>query len=94
MSAGGNTPVTVGDFGHPISIDKLERFSISLTMVSVTPTLSIVLVHHASGYQVNIVYQDATVSPFWTGINAANLLEKAIFQKLTADGKLPTGTLA
>ncbi len=38
-----SAPVTVGDFGHPISIDKLELFSISLTMASVTPTLSIVL---------------------------------------------------
>ncbi len=89
-----SAPVTVGDFGHPISIDKLELFSISLTMASVTPTLSIVLFHRASGYQINIIYQDATVSPFWVGVNAANTLEKAIFQKLTSDGKLPTGTLA
>ncbi len=88
------TPQTVGDLSKPILIDKLQLYSISLTAGDARPTLSIVLIHVASGYQVNVVYSDATVMTFWNAINAGNALTQAAFQKLIADGKLPAGTLA
>lgn len=88
------TPVTVGDFLNPVVVDKLQLYSISLTAGDAKPTLSVVLIHVASGYQINLVYTDATVMTFWNAINAGNALTRAAFQKLVADGKLPAGTLA
>lgn len=88
------TPVSVGDFHNPVLVDKLQLYSLSLTAGDAKPTLSIVLIHVASGYQINVVYTDATVMAFWNSINAGNALTQAAFQKLVTDGKLPTGTLA
>jgi len=53
------------------------------------------LVHRASGYKVNVVYNDATALSFWTALNTVgSVVTKSVFAKLTADGKLPAGTLA
>lgn len=93
-------PITVGDLTNPLLVDKLELSAISLNFepertITGTAILSIVMVHRASGYKVNIVYSDATALAFWTALNTANsLVTKAVFAKLTADGKLPAGTLA
>lgn len=88
------TPVSVGDFHNPVSVDKLQLYSLSLTAGDAKPTLSIVLFHPASGYQINVVYTDATVMTFWNALNATNAVVQAAFQKLVADGKLPAGILA
>ena len=93
-------PMTVGDFANPILIDKLELASVSLNFEPFysdkgTAMFSIVLVHRASGYKVNVVYSDATALSFWTNLNTAgSVVTKSVFTKLTADGKLPAGTLA
>jgi hypothetical protein len=93
-------PVTVGDLSHLLTIDKLELASVSLNFEPVysnksTAILSIVLVHRASDYKMNIVYQDAAALAFWTNLDTINsVVTKALFAKLTADGKLPAGTLA
>jgi hypothetical protein len=93
-------PITVGDLTNPITIDKLELASVSLnfepnyTKKGVC-ILSVVLVHRASDYKVNIVYNDATALAFWTTLDtASSVVTKAVFSKLTADGKLPAGSLA
>lgn len=94
------TPITVGDLTSPITVDKLELSGVSLNFepertANGTAILSIVLVHRASGYKVNVVYNDATALAFWSALNTAtSVVTKAVFAKLTADGKLPTGTLA
>jgi hypothetical protein len=93
-------PITVGDLTNPITVDKLELASISLNFEPIysdtgKAILSIVLVHRASGYKVNIVYNDATALNFWNALNtASSVVTKAAFTKMTADGKLPAGTLA
>jgi hypothetical protein len=93
-------PVTVGDLTNPIVIDKLQLASISLNFApSYTSqgkaVLSIVLIHVASGYTINIVYSDSTALGFWTALDTiGSVVTKAVFAKLTADGKLPAGTLA
>jgi hypothetical protein len=93
-------PITVGDLTNPIAVDKLELASVSLNFEPVysdkgAAILSIVLVHRASGYKVNVVYNDATAMAFWTALNTAgSVVTKSVFAKLTADGKLPAGTLA
>jgi hypothetical protein len=95
-----NTPITVGDLTSPITVDKLELASISINFEPIygdkgMAYLSIVLVHRASGYKVNLVYGDATALAFWNALNTAgSVVTKAVFAKLTADGKLPAGTLA
>jgi hypothetical protein len=94
------TPITVGDLTNPIMVDKLELASISLNFEPVysdkgTAILSVVLVHRASGYKVNVVYNDATALTFWTTLDTANsVVTQAVFSKLTTDGKLPAGNLA
>jgi hypothetical protein len=94
------TPVTVGDLNNQIILDKLELSSISLNF---EPTykdkgiaiLSIVLIHRASGHTVNIVYSDTSALGFWANLDtASNLVTKAAFAKMAADGKLPAGILA
>jgi hypothetical protein len=92
-------PLTVGDLTNPVTVDKLELASVALNF---EPTyadkgvaiLSIVLVHRASGYKVNVVYNDATAMAFWTALNTVgSVVTKSVFAKLAADAKLPTGTL-
>lgn len=90
-------PITVGDLQHQITVDKLELASISLNFEPFyadggTAILSVVLVHRASGYRVNVVYQDASALAFWQQHSAT--LESDVFSKLIADGKLPAGTLS
>jgi hypothetical protein len=93
-------PITVGDLTNPITVDKLELASVSLNFEPIyadkgTAILSIVLVHRASGYNVNVVYSDATALSFWSTLNTANsLVTKSVFAKMTADNKLPAGTLS
>jgi hypothetical protein len=91
------TPVTVGDLSNPITVDKLEVASISMNFEPFysdkgTAILSVVLVHRASGYKMNIVYQDASALEFWQSHSAT--LEADVFSMLMADGKLPAGTVS
>ncbi len=92
-------PVTVGELTNPITINQLELASVSLNFEPErsskgTAILSIVLVHRASGYKVNVVYSDATALAFWMSLDAGASVTRALFQKLAADGKLPAGALA
>lgn len=89
-------PVTVGDLSNPITVDKLEVASFSMNFEPTlsdngTAVLSVVLVHRASGYTMNIVYRDASALSFWQNHSAT--LETDIFAKLVADSKLPAGTV-
>jgi len=85
---------------NPITVNALELSAVSLNFEPERSSngvaiLSIVLVHRASGYKFNIVYNDATALAFWTALNtASSVVTKAVFAKLTADGKVPAGTLA
>lgn len=100
------TPVMVGDPGSQIAIPYLQLASISINFqnrlaAQGNAILSIVLEHPPTGYSMNIVYNgtagsgDPTSLAFWTNLDSINnVVTKAIFNKLTTDGKLPTGTLA
>lgn len=90
-------PITVGDLSNLVTIDKLEVASFSMNFEPClsdngTAVLSVVLVHRASGYKMNVVYQDASALTFWQQHSAT--LESDAFAKLIADGKLPAGTVS
>lgn len=104
-----DTPITVGDFDNQIIVDQLELRSMSMVMDAANPTLSIVLIHVASGWSHNIVYRDATAMDFWNGLEsgvpaasktpsgntpAPGQVSSQIFAKLIADKKLPAGSTA
>lgn len=90
-------PVQVGDLTNPITVDSLEVGSFSMNFEpsisdSGNAILSVVLVHRASGYKMNIVYQNADALAFWT--ERESVLGTDIFNKLISDGKLPNGSLS
>jgi hypothetical protein len=87
-------PITVGDLNHSIIIDALQVESLSITCNQQKPVLSVILVHPASGYQLNVVYTDATALAFWDAVNSGSVLERATFERLMKDNKLPQGTLS
>jgi len=91
-------PMTVGDLTNPILIDELELASVAVNFEPEwasqgKATLSVVLVHLASGYKTNIVYRDATALTFWRNLNLADKVTSAILNKLQTDGKLPPGSI-
>jgi hypothetical protein len=93
-------PVQVGDLMNPIVIDAMELASISLNFEPErsskgTAILSVVLAHRASGYKINVVYDDATALDFWRQIEQEEeVISRQVLSKLINDGKLPAGTLA
>lgn len=91
-------PVSIGDLTNQIQIDELELASVSFNFEPErsdfgTAILSIVLVHRLSGHKTNVVYNDESALMFWKQIDAGGAVEKAVFDKLLSDKKLPDGTL-
>lgn len=81
---------------HPVAVDHLEICSISLNFEPERAdkgkaVLSVMFVHRPTNFKHNEVYDDATALEFWQTNGAA--LERAVMQKLIADGKLPEGTV-
>jgi len=93
-----NSPVEVGDLVNPVSVDELEIIAISLNFdpyyaedkQKPRAILSIVLLHRASGYKQPITYEDASALEFCNQVKDS--LKTAVWQKLSADKKLPNGT--
>lgn len=93
-------PVNVGDLSHPVLVDALELASIAINFEPAysdqgKAILSVVLVHRATDYKINIVYRDESGLAFWENMDTPQgQVTQSVFQKLTADGKLPEGTLS
>ena len=101
------TPLTVGSLGNSVTVAALKVSAIWLTstpkMAPIgTGQLYVTLTETTNGWQETIQYQDATVLSFLgaaavapaAGATFADQLGAAIFTKLIADGKLPTGTVS
>lgn len=93
-------PFIVGDLQHQHLVDSLVIGSIAIDMDPTRPAtdpcvLSLMLVHAESGYKANIVYRDQEALDFWRSIveGGNDVVTRALFRKLIADGKLPQGTL-
>lgn len=94
-----NTPVMVGDLANPITIDAVELASVSFNFEPAysdagTAIVSVVLVHRASGYKYNVVFNDAASLTQWANFDGVNnAITKAIFNRLKIAGKIPAGDL-
>ena len=99
-------PVNVGTLTQPVNVSSLR---VTGVWFSTTPELAplgaaeldITLTDPASGWQETIKYQDASVLAFFaqvapappTGATYEDVMAAAVLQKLTADGKLPAGSI-
>jgi hypothetical protein len=102
-----NTPVNVGTLTSPVNVASLK---VTGVWFSTTPELaplgaaelSITLTDPASGWQETVDYKDASVPEFFaqsaptppTGATYEDIMAVAVFNKLIADGRLPSGNLA
>lgn len=90
------TPVHVGDLNSPLQVDALEISALSFNLDvehKDHAILSVVLIHRASGWKHTVTYQDGTALAFWNALNGGNAVSSVVFAKLTADKKLPEGSL-
>jgi hypothetical protein len=101
------TPITVanGSISNQVTISALTITGYDWTSTPAlaplgTTELDVQLKDANSGFLEPVIsYQDATVAPFWsqsipTGVTTLeDAVHYAIFTKLVADGKLPTGTI-
>lgn len=101
------TPANVGTLTVPISVSSLAVTGVTF---STTPALApigvgelkVTLTDTESGWQETIRYQDASVLAFFeqaaptpaSGETMHDIMSRAIFIKLVADGKVPAGTIA
>lgn len=95
-------PLATGssDFSKPgASISGVQMVHLSLNfakpfIANGIAVLAVTLRDPQTGYPLDITYNDATALAFWNALNANSAVERAIFPRLIADQKLPTGTLS
>jgi hypothetical protein len=90
------TPITL-NVGSQASVKSLQLASVSFNFENAyagkgKAVLSVVLEDPATGYKQNIVYEDDSALALWQRLETS--IESAVFAKLTADNKLPAGTVS
>ena len=96
-----NDALSIGRFPDFIRVDELEICAVSFNFEperSRHPEqphaiLSILLVHPATGWKHNVVYQDADALAFWQRLDVTADVSRALLEKLVADRQMPPGKI-
>lgn len=89
-------PATIGNLGNQVTVSSLQLTGITFSSTPEiaqlgTGELTILLTDPKSGYQEQITYRDSSALDLWLKIG--DTVASAVFEKLIADAKIPTGTV-
>lgn len=102
------TPQTITTgIGQSVTVKSVQLTALNFSTTPAlapmgTGTLSVTLTDPVTGYQQTFSYGDSSVLTFWetaavapdAGDQFRDTVDKAVFSKLIADGKLPAGALS